>query len=478
MNKNSYKFILLFLFHFFFIIITFYGIIRFLFQENENHFILLLFHSLFCILYYFFMWKDLYSLDYHSFLQSRTIKTIIKNITLSVFIIYFIILISSTVYIFFSDNPETRIPLKEISVLMIIDIGLYIILHVFQYLWISLLIHQGFLKKNIIIVGKPDSRLPFAEFMHEMEKTKTIVGKITTDGKTWYFDDLHDNVQNYEIDELKDTITSHIVGEMIFFIDKDLCGEKLYELVSYCRKNSINYYVIPEIEKLPDQGFWKKRFIYIPLVEKWVSARDSLILISCKRLFDLLLVLLATIVLLPVCLLIACAIKLDNNGPVLYISNRVGKNGKIMKFIKFRTMVVNAEDLKKDLLPRNQRRDGPLFKMQNDPRITRIGRILRKFSLDEIPQLINVLKGELSLIGPRPHLATEVMEYSKKDKLRLECFPGVIGLPQMYGDNFSGFREIVDLDLFYRKNWSLPLDMKILAMGFKVIVFPFLSKDK
>jgi lipopolysaccharide/colanic/teichoic acid biosynthesis glycosyltransferase len=139
-------------------------------------------------------------------------------------------------------------------------------------------------------------------------------------------------------------------------------------------------------------------------------------------------------------------------------------------------MIKNAEAMKKDIFHLNQRKDGPLFKMQKDPRATRVGRILRRFSLDEIPQLINVLKGDISLIGPRPHLVSEVKDYSKKDKLRLECFPGIIGFSQMYGDNFSGFREIVDLDLIYRKNWSLPLDMKILAMGFKVIVFPFLPK--
>lgn len=477
MNKNSYKFIILFLFHSVFIILTYFGIIQFIFTQNLNHFIMLLFHSLFCILYYFFLWKDLYSHDYHSFLHSRTIQIIIKNLGISVFIIYFVIFLSTAVYLVISPYQVERIPLLHISILLLVDTGLFIFLHILQYLWIRLLIKQGFLKKNIIIVGKPDKRLPFSEFISEMEKTKTIVGRITARGKTWHFQNHRNGVKRSSFKKLKGFISSHITGEMIIFMGKEICGEKLYEIVSYCRENGINYFIVPEIEKLPERGFWKKSFYHIPLIERWESLRDSLTLITCKRVFDLLFVLMAAIVLLPVCLIIACAIKLDDGGPVFYISRRVGKNGKIIKFIKFRSMVMNAEALKKDILHLNQRKDGPLFKLKNDPRVTRVGKILRRFSLDEIPQFLNVLKGELSLIGPRPHLVTEVKEYSKKDKLRLDCFPGIIGLPQMYGDDFTGFREIVDLDLFYRKHWSIPLDMKILVMGFKFIIFPFLSKQ-
>ena len=184
--------------------------------------------------------------------------------------------------------------------------------------------------KNIMIAGTPDPRLPLSDFMSEMEETKTFVGKITLNGKKWYFQNNRNEKKSCTMKELKDIITSHIVGEMIIFIGEDLCGKKLYEIVSYCRENSINYYVVPETGKLPERGFWKKRFIYIPLIERWVSMRDSLTLITCKRLIDLLFVVMATIVLFPVCLIIACAIKLNDRGPVFYISKRVGKNGKII----------------------------------------------------------------------------------------------------------------------------------------------------
>jgi lipopolysaccharide/colanic/teichoic acid biosynthesis glycosyltransferase len=234
---------------------------------------------------------------------------------------------------------------------------------------------------------------------------------------------------------------------------------------------------VPDTKKLPKKAFWSRRFFHIPLIERWESLRDSLTLMSVKRVIDLLCVGVSTLFILPVCLIIACMIKLDDNGPVLYVSRRVGKNGKMIKFYKFRTMVANADEIKKELLRYNERKDGPLFKMHNDPRMTRLGKLLRRLSLDELPQLLNVLRGDISLIGPRPHLISEVKEYGKYDRFRLECFPGIIGLPQMYGSSFSGFREIVDLDLFYRRNWSLHLDMKILAMGLKFVILPFLSHN-
>jgi lipopolysaccharide/colanic/teichoic acid biosynthesis glycosyltransferase len=140
-------------------------------------------------------------------------------------------------------------------------------------------------------------------------------------------------------------------------------------------------------------------------------------------------------------------------------------------------MVLNAEALKQKLLKYNRRGDGPLFKMKNDPRVTRVGRILRRYSLDELPQLINVLKGDLSLVGPRPHLLQEVKAYSPHDMLRLECVPGITGLPQIYGRDTLGFKNWVSLDLSYRKNWSIYFDLKILVKSLRVVVAPFFNSE-
>jgi lipopolysaccharide/colanic/teichoic acid biosynthesis glycosyltransferase len=129
--------------------------------------------------------------------------------------------------------------------------------------------------------------------------------------------------------------------------------------------------------------------------------------------------------------------------------------------------------LKAQLLRFNERRDGPLFKMKDDPRVTRVGRLLRKHSLDEVPQLLNVLEGTMSLVGPRPHLPEEVEAYRDGDYLRLECIPGIVGLPQVFGRNTLGFEEWVGLDLQYRRTWSLVQDFKIMARTLRILAAPF-----
>ena len=148
---------------------------------------------------------------------------------------------------------------------------------------------------------------------------------------------------------------------------------------------------------------------------------------------------------------------------MFYVSTRIGKNGRPIGFFKFRTMIRDAEREKEKLLAFNARGDGPLFKMKNDPRVTPLGGLLRRYSLDEFPQFLNVLLGTMSLVGPRPHLPQEVAEYREGDYLRLECMPGIVGLPQVSARNTTmGFREWVDLDLAYRRKWSIALDVSIM----------------
>ncbi len=238
---------------------------------------------------------------------------------------------------------------------------------------------------------------------------------------------------------------------------------------------SIGYYLVPDLRALPNRTPWNRPFSYVPILERFSTPRDSLTLISIKRLMDIMISVMAMFVIVPVGLVVAALIKLEDRGPVFYVSTRIGKNGKPIKFYKFRSMVVDADKKKAELLAYNERKDGPLFKMRNDPRITRIGRIIRKYSLDELPQFLNVLKGDMSLVGPRPHLPSEVEEYGDKDYLRLECIPGVTCLPQIYGRSSLSFREWVDFDLEYRRNWSISLDLKIISKTVSVLLEPVLS---
>jgi exopolysaccharide biosynthesis polyprenyl glycosylphosphotransferase len=227
--------------------------------------------------------------------------------------------------------------------------------------------------------------------------------------------------------------------------------------------------LVPDISALPKVYPWNKQFAYIPLIERYSTTRDSLINISIKRVADIVFASLALALFLPIGLIIHLAIKIEDGGPTFYKAKRVGKNKRIISFFKFRSMVMNAEKLKKDLLQYNARKDGILFKMENDPRITRVGKILRKFSLDEVPQFINVLKGDMSLVGPRPPLSHEYENYTDWHRKRLHGIPGITGLWQVSGKSKIPFEEMVRLDLHYLKNWSLWLDIKIILRTIPVM---------
>jgi exopolysaccharide biosynthesis polyprenyl glycosylphosphotransferase len=189
----------------------------------------------------------------------------------------------------------------------------------------------------------------------------------------------------------------------------------------------------------------------------------------CKRALDIALSLGALIAAAPLMALIALAVKIDSQGPVFYVSDRVGKRGRVFRCIKYRTMVKNAEAMKKDLASQNER-DNILFKMRNDPRITRLGRFLRKYSLDELPQFVNVLRGEMSMVGPRPPIATEVEKYELEHFRRLEVMPGLTGLWQVQARHDPSFAKYIELDTAYVENWSLWLDFKILLRTADVVL--------
>jgi exopolysaccharide biosynthesis polyprenyl glycosylphosphotransferase len=181
-----------------------------------------------------------------------------------------------------------------------------------------------------------------------------------------------------------------------------------------------------------------------------------------KRTFDLAASAVGLLLIAPVLALITLAIRLDSDGPVLFRQERMGLHRQRFQLLKFRTMVMGAEYMLADLNGRNEA-DGPLFKMRDDPRVTRVGRFLRRYSLDELPQLWNVLKGEMSLVGPRPPLPREVDAYEDWQLDRLEARPGITGLWQVSGRSELPFDEYVRLDLFYIENWSLSYDLFILA---------------
>ncbi|MBD3237396.1 MAG: exopolysaccharide biosynthesis protein [Candidatus Eisenbacteria bacterium] len=188
-----------------------------------------------------------------------------------------------------------------------------------------------------------------------------------------------------------------------------------------------------------------------------------------KRLFDFAVALGATLLLSPLMLLIVVAIRLDSPGPILYVSTRLGRRARPFRFLKFRSMRAGADRMKDQLAHLNEM-DGPVFKIRDDPRVTRVGRILRKTSLDELPQLFSVLRGEMSLVGPRPPIPAEVEEYELWQRRRLSVTPGVTCLWQVSGRNQIGFSEWMRLDMEYIDHLSFGLDLRILLLTVPAVI--------
>lgn len=213
--------------------------------------------------------------------------------------------------------------------------------------------------------------------------------------------------------------------------------------------------------KLPDDAEPMLSSAYVLHAEG--EAQDTSSYLVLKRGIDVLVSALALFLLLPLFIVVAVLIKLDDpKGKVFFRQTRVGKDEKPFEMYKFRSMIHNAEELKKNLMAYNEV-SGAMFKMKNDPRITRVGKFLRKTSIDELPQLWNVLLGNMSLVGPRPPLPDEVAQYTEYDKQRLTVTPGCTGYWQVHGRNSVGFAEMVELDLTYIRMRSTMLDLKIIV---------------
>jgi lipopolysaccharide/colanic/teichoic acid biosynthesis glycosyltransferase len=264
---------------------------------------------------------------------------------------------------------------------------------------------------------------------------------------------------------LKTLIRTHFIDEVI------ICTHHrpaVLETIADASEFGVGVRVIPD---LYDGLAWGARLDYLgdfptlTVVHRPIPA----LALTIKRTLDIIGSALALAILSPLLLLLALIVKLDSKGPVLYASKRLGKKGRPFPCFKFRTMVADA-DLQKAKLQHLNERDSILFKIANDPRITRAGRFLRKHSLDELPQFWNVLRGDMSLVGPRPPLANEVTKYETGYFRRLDVAPGITGLWQVEARNNPSFDKYISLDLHYIENWSLGLDLQILFRTVAVVL--------
>ncbi len=261
------------------------------------------------------------------------------------------------------------------------------------------------------------------------------------------------------IDNLASILTSEPVDEVIVSLPW-MYHRKIMQIVDECERSGKRVRVVPDVFQQRMQHVDLDTLHGIPLigVEPRSLSRSALV---SKRIVELAVIILCSPFLAILFGVIALAIKLDSPGPVLYKQRRVGKDGREFDVIKFRSMVHNADELKAHLADLNEA-DGPLFKIRDDPRVTRVGWLLRRSSIDEFPQFINVLRGEMSIVGPRPGTPEEVAQYEPWQRARLKVNPGLTCLWQVNGRSDLPFDEGCLLDIYYIENWTLEMDFQIM----------------
>ena len=277
-----------------------------------------------------------------------------------------------------------------------------------------------------------------------------------------------------EVEDLEKLIKSRWIDQIVVTANH-LQPETVAKLMVICERADIQFTMVPsflEILTFQSQIYDVAGIPVVTMEERVFQRRNR----TLKRALDLflssVLFLFTSPFLVPLIAIVMIAIKLESPGPVFFRQQRVGKGGRPIWLFKFRSMCDDAEFRKEELMHLNEA-EGALFKMREDPRVTRVGRIIRRYSIDELPQLINVFKGEMSLVGPRPPVPQEVEQYEDWQTKRFDLLPGMVGLPQVSGRSDLTFEEVIRLDLYYIENWSLLLDLKILLKAVPVV---FLGK--
>jgi exopolysaccharide biosynthesis polyprenyl glycosylphosphotransferase len=316
--------------------------------------------------------------------------------------------------------------------------------------------------RRAVIVGRASDVDPvIAGLRGDGQKDHLVVGYVVPGSG-------HDSAALGSLADLEAIIQREEPVELI--LSTQLSGEAYRRVADVCVRNGVSMLAVPSWTK--STGGWSEPVVIGSMPGFWLHpVRLEMPSLILKRATDVILTLLALIVCLPLIALIGIAIKIDSRGPVFFSQRRVGLGGREFTMWKFRSMLHEAERRHDDVAHLNHYADARLFKLQDDPRITRVGRWLRRFSLDELPQLFNVLAGEMSLVGPRPPLPTEVRRYEQRHFVRLSVVPGMTGPWQVGGRNLiTDFEEVVRLEQAYVEQWSFRLDLRIMIKTIGVML--------
>jgi exopolysaccharide biosynthesis polyprenyl glycosylphosphotransferase len=319
---------------------------------------------------------------------------------------------------------------------------------------------RGFNYRTVVVVGGGPQARAFAKAIHQQRHWGYRLLGFFTAGPENHRPEIGGHPVLGTLDELPRFVEQNVVDEVFFAVSRrELEGlEDLYlslQEQGILTRFALNFFPHTQARVQLDE------LNGVPLLT-FTTSPNSAFQLALKRAIDVVLSLVLLMLGMPVVLLVALAIKVTSSGSVLFRQTRCGLNGRRFTLYKFRTMVEDAEERRGDLLHLNEM-DGPVFKLRRDPRVTGLGRLLRRFSLDELPQLWNVLKGDMSLVGPRPPIPEEVARYQRWQRRRLAMKPGLTCLWQVSGRNELDFQRWIELDLQYIDSWSPWLDLKILA---------------
>lgn len=342
---------------------------------------------------------------------------------------------------------------------------------VFLSLWrvikrrfVEYLVINGYNNFNVIIIGAGVVGTSLAD---EIEKRPGLGIKIIgfLDDKKEAIDDVGERKVLGRLSDFSRIARQEFVDKV--FIAAQLDGKKFLKVMRQAKENGVSVRVVPQGFEFMNREFIKYNIGVIPILE--YSDVQTFTQQAGKRLFDFFASLFMLLFLSPVLLALAIAVKVTSSGPAFYKSERYGRGGRKFFMYKFRSMVKNADDILEEYLDDNEV-DGPIFKMKKDPRVTDCGRFLRKYSLDELPQIFNVFKGDMSLVGPRPLPLHQVEKADFNQLRRLEVRPGITGLWQIRGRSDISFKRLVRWDIWYINNWSFWLDLNILWQTIPVVI--------
>lgn len=437
----------------------------------------LLAYAVFCGLYH---WHSMYSFNHHDFIVFIALLGPINYLVSLFFVKLYITHNRSVSHIITSHFTASvicfvllliAVKLCKIQIFGAVLLGIFSVLNFFVQVLCKYFILQFFCRKrketqrNLIIVGRGNIS-PIIETIERNAFWSYNEVTIFSDNETVQ-SKYADKYTIHSLDtNLPEYIANNSIHEVIY-VDNSIDMKEITPLIYSCLEIGVTFKLSSQFMNIAHSRS-EVQYMGNTLFFSFQNTPSDYVNSQLKLIFDKVFSFLVLLCLLPVFFVIAIAIKVSSPGPIFFKQTRVGLRGKQFKVWKFRTMVVNAEDKLHELQEQNEQ-DGPVFKIANDPRVTKIGRILRKTSLDELPQFVNVLKGDMSVVGPRPPIPSEVEKYERWQLRRLSVKPGITCIWQVSGRNKISFKEWMLLDLQYIDTWSFKLDILLILQTVRAV---------